>query len=89
MTRTVVWKPSAQQDLAALWLASSNRKGVTAATHQIERMLATNAENVGQISFDTVSTLVVLPLGVEFEIIEEDRLVWVLSVWDSSKSLTP
>ena len=48
---TVVWKPSAEQHLAAIWLAAADRKAVTAAAHKIERMLATDPENVGQVRY--------------------------------------
>jgi hypothetical protein len=86
---TVAWKPSAQQDLAALWLAAADRAAVTSAANRIDSMLAANPENYGIQRFDTVRALVVPPLAVEFEVIDQDRLVWVLSAWDSSKNPSP
>ena len=59
----VVWKPSAQQHLAAVWLAAADRASVTAAANEFDRLLATNPENLGQVRFDTVRTLLVPPLG--------------------------
>ena len=85
----VVWKPSAEQHLAAIWLAAPDRNAVTAAANQIDRMLAADPENVGQVRYDTVRTLVVPPLGVEFEVVAPDRRVWVLGVWDATKSAPP
>ena len=59
------------------------------AASRIDHMLATDPENAGQIRFDTVRTLVVPPLGVEFEVVDQDRLVWVLGAWDSTKACDP
>jgi hypothetical protein len=86
---TVVWKPSAQQHLAALWLAAEDRARVTAVANEIDRLLATNPEKLGQVRFDTVRTLLVPPLGVEFEVVDQDRLVWVLAAWASTKNMPP
>lgn len=82
MKFTVIWVSDAEQDLAALWLASTDRAALTAACHRIDQQLAVNPEQLGVVCFDTVRTLVEFPLTVDFEIIEEDRIVHVLSVWD-------
>ena len=84
MTYTVVWKPNAKSRLAAVWLASGDRKAVTAAAHRVDLLLKTDPDTRGTINFDTVRTLLVAPLGVEFEVIQDDMLVFVLSVWDAS-----
>jgi hypothetical protein len=42
-------------------------------------------EQQGDQRFDTVRTLIVGVLGVEFEVVVEDRLVRILSVWDAAK----
>lgn len=89
MIYTVVWKPSAKQDLAAIWMAASNRNAVTTASHRIDVLLETDPDTRGTVLYDTVRALVVPPLGVEFEVIEDDRTVWVLSVWDASVGPTP
>jgi plasmid stabilization system protein ParE len=86
---TVVWKPSAEQHLAAIWLAASDRAGVTAAANRIDRLLATDPEKLGHAHFDTVRIFRLPPLGVEFEVIEQDRLVWVLAAWDVTKFTPP
>ena len=86
---TVVWKPSAQQHLADIWLAASNRNAVTAAANKIDQLLAASPEMLGEERFDTVRGLEVFPLGVEFELLDQDRLVWVLGVWDTTKNPGP
>ena len=45
--RTVVWIPSAEKDLADIWLASSLRNKVTAAVDAIDLAHAQDAEAVG------------------------------------------
>jgi hypothetical protein len=83
MTYTVVWMPAAQQQLAALWLAARNQTAVTRASDRIDRLLVVDPETEGDVRFDSVYSLIVWPLGVEFEIQPDDRLVHVLSVWDA------
>ena len=78
----VVWRQTAEDELAAIWLASSNRNAVTVAAHAIDQVLAVDADVVGRPVFDTVREYVHLPLGVEFEFIIADARVWVLKVWD-------
>lgn len=82
MNYTVTWTPKAEQDLAAIWMAAKNRDAVTIASHTIDQLLAQTPATVGSPRFDTVRSLVVPPLGVDYEIVDADRLVYVLSVWD-------
>jgi hypothetical protein len=86
---TVVWKRSAEQQLAALWLLASNRNAVTRAAARIDLLLWADPDQQGTPIFDTIRQLIVPPLGVEFEVVEDDRIVWVLSVWTVSGGLTP
>jgi hypothetical protein len=86
MRYTVLWTPTAEQELAAIWTASADRSAVTAASKEIDRTLSVDPELKGEVSFDTVRTLVVDPLGVDFEVVEADRIVYVLAVWDITTS---
>lgn len=81
MNYLVVWTPSAEQQLAAVWLAAAHRANVTAASATIDQLLATDPEQQGVPNFDTVRTLVVDPIGVDFEVVDADRIVYVLTVW--------
>jgi len=81
---TVVWKRSAEQQLAALWLTASNRNALTRAAARIDLLLGADSDQQGTLIFDTVRQLMIPPLGVEFEVIQDDRIVWVLSVWGVS-----
>jgi hypothetical protein len=39
MKYTVVWVPSAEQELAALWIAAADRREVTQAANDIDQRL--------------------------------------------------
>lgn len=84
MRYTVVWTPAAQQDLAAVWLSESDRKAIASAAEMIDRLLARDPETIGEARFDTVRTVAIPPLGVDYEAIVDDRLVYVLSVWKAA-----
>jgi len=84
MRFTVVWTPAAEQDLAALWLDAQNQNTIASAADTIDRLLAREPESVGELRFDTVRTLAIPPLGVDYEVVDEDRMVYVLSVWNSA-----
>jgi hypothetical protein len=77
----VAWTPTAEQQLAALWLTSVDRAAVTSATATIDQVLSVDPEQHGTPNFDTVRTLVVEPIGVDFEVVDADRIVYVLTVW--------
>ena len=81
MIWTVVWKPTSRNELANLWMIAPDRNAVTQAAHAIDTLLRTDPETRGVVNFDTVRTLSVPPLAVDFEVVEDYRIVWVLSVW--------
>ena len=85
MKWTVIWMPVAQGELADVWMASSERMGVTHASNRIDHLLAGDPDAVGDVIFDTLRALIVSPLGVEYEIDADDCQVRILSVWDATK----
>jgi len=82
MRFTVIWTMAAEQDLAAIWLDAVDRDGVSSVANTIDQLLKQNPLAIGEVRFDTVRSLAVAPLGVDFEVLEQDRLVYVLSVWE-------
>jgi hypothetical protein len=84
MNFMVVWSPEAEQHLAAIWLAAIDRNAVTRASNAIDLALATSPNTVGVPVFDTVREYTRPPLGIEFEVIDADMRVFVLTVWDTS-----
>ncbi len=89
MKWTVLFTPRAERELTAVWLAAADRHAMTSAANKLDQRLAADPESIGQVRFDTVSIVEIIPLGLEFEIIPDDRLVMVLAVWDSTKSAPP
>ena len=81
MRYTVYWTPDAEQELAALWLASEDRESVTSAAQTIDQALATNPEVQGESREENVRIMFAPPLVVEFETIRADRHAYVLAVW--------
>jgi len=81
----LVWTEDAQQRLAAVWVASDNRNGVTRATDEIDNTLERFPANAGECLFDTVRELEEPPLSVEFEVMEEEKKVVVMNVWETTK----
>lgn len=84
MKFTVIWTPAAEQDLAAIWLDADDRNAIASATNTIDWLLARTPESLGAPRFDTVRTLAIPPLGIDYEVVEQDRIVYVLSIWLSA-----
>ncbi|HJZ92751.1 MAG TPA: type II toxin-antitoxin system RelE/ParE family toxin [Gemmataceae bacterium] len=82
MIFTVTWSEWAQQQLAAVWLASSNRDAVTQASHYIDLTLRVDPDTVGRRHLGNIRRFRHSPLGVLFEVNELDRIVTVLAVWE-------
>ncbi len=81
MTRyTVVWKYSAQIELARLWLAAADRQAMTSAANDIDTELGRDATTKGVFADASLRELSVPPLRVLFNISEPDRLVTVTNV---------
>jgi len=81
MRYTVVWVPSAEEDLAALWIESADRSAVASAANTIDTLLREDPHRQGESRFGAVRVLLVPPLGIDFKVLEEDRLVKVVAVW--------
>lgn len=81
MTYTVKYKKALDQ-LARIWNASADQAGVTAAAHWLEQAVGTRPRTFGE---SRKSPMVRVahhpPLGVEFEVIEDDKKVRILRVW--------
>ena len=80
MKFTVVWSPSAGDQLAEIWLDASNRQGVTAAQAAIDVELGEDAHSKGRELAEDLFVFSVAPLQVLFELLEPDRLVRVIGV---------
>jgi len=83
MTWTVIWQPRPLNDLASLWTdaASEERKNIALASNAIDHKLHVNPEDAGESRPLGRRILFHPPLGVFFEIREQDRMVVVTEVW--------
>jgi hypothetical protein len=84
MRYTVTWRASKQQKLARIWLASTDRRAVSAAADQIDLILAADPELVAQDFYgDCIMTIP--PLVVVYTISHDDRLVEVIEVYHQGR----
>jgi plasmid stabilization system protein ParE len=88
MIFTVLWTPTAEQELASIWLDAEDRNAVTSAAHTIDALLRADPHTRGESRHDAVRVLFVPPLGVDFDVVEADRIVYVLTVWSFGKRET-
>jgi hypothetical protein len=82
MIFTVTWKPSAEDELASIWLAATpeDRAWINDAVRLAEMILRHNPEGVGESRSRTERIFFVPPLAFTFEFREADRIVAVLAV---------
>lgn len=81
MRFTVVWTPSAEQELARLWLSAADRARVAAAADQIDASLAREPQLVGESRGGSTYIAIVAPLAVFYDIDEPNRLVRIWDLW--------
>lgn len=82
MNHAVDWTEDALDELAAVWTAAADRGAVTAASHRLDQDLARDPYAVGFPRNSSVNrTATGYPLGIDYEIIEDDKKVRVLRVW--------
>lgn len=68
MNFTVRWTRAARDQLAAIWVASADRAGVTSAAHRIDVLLAADPEGVGEERPPTRRILFESPLVVLYRV---------------------
>ncbi|HEX4588899.1 MAG TPA: hypothetical protein VH120_03160, partial [Gemmataceae bacterium] len=81
MKYEVVWRPIAEGRLADLWTAGSDRREVTTAANTIDSTLSRTPRESSESRPGGTRILIEQPLAVLFEIVEDDRRVYVLDVW--------
>lgn len=81
MNYTVAWSRDAIDQVTLVWLAAANRNAVTQAAHRLELALA-DQPFIGTRRNSSVNrTATDYPLGIDFEIIEDDKKVRIIRVW--------
>jgi len=77
----VLWKKSAEDDLASIWLAADDRDLITRTAGAIDEHLEQNAPSAGESRPDGKRILLMAPLGVKFQVYPQERIVRVADVW--------
>lgn len=80
MRYTVVWKQTALDELAEIWLAASDRERISAAASSVDQLLGDDPEVKGD-EFYGDFLLETPPLYITFSVNKQDRLVRVIQVW--------
>lgn len=80
MNYTVVWLPVAEQQLADIWLASSQRQAVSAAVREIDDELGRHPLEIGESREEANRVLITRPLVTTYQVGIEDRIVRVANV---------
>ena len=82
MKYTVVFTELADDELAAAWLKSTDRKTVTNTANQLEFLLSNDPLNAGESRDSSLNRIIWGdPIGMTFEVIPDDYKVIVHSVW--------
>lgn len=78
MNYQVILTARAEAELVELWLSAHDRAKSSWAADAIDRQLKRDPNRAGNLLFDTVRRLRMPPLAVDFEVIDDDRIVNVL-----------
>jgi hypothetical protein len=82
MRYEVRWDARAEAELAAVWLAAADRLAVTRAATWFDDQLARSPLQLGESRASSVHRLAFYsPLGIEFEVIQDDKRVVVRAVF--------
>ena len=79
MRFTVVWNPTALDELGAIWLRAANRDAVSRDAVTIDQYLAVDPQIKGK-NLEPDRLLLLNTMAVKFNVSEDDRLVRVLQV---------
>jgi hypothetical protein len=81
MRFTVLWTRDAENDLAALWLDAADRSVIASAVATIDGLLKVEPLACGESREGPLRIMFVPPLGIDFEVLDDDRIVYVHAVW--------
>ena len=81
MKYTVMWARSAEDHLAELWSNAEDRESIRRASDELDALLAKHPHMLGESRSANTRIAFVPPVGLEYEISDEDRTVLVLAVW--------
>jgi hypothetical protein len=83
VTYEIIWTEEAESRLAEVWMAASDRNAVTNSAYELEVALEMLPLSAGEPVYDSVRQFGDAILSMEFEVVEQDRCVYVMSVWST------
>ena len=81
MSFRVFWSPHAETRLEEILAGAPDGTMLVAAARELDRHLAADPNEFGESRYDTVRIGFMLPLGVQFETLNDVRTVIVYDVW--------
>ncbi len=81
MSWTVVWLGPAQNLLADIWMNAPNQQAVTDASNLIDAILRRDPYACSESRDGNSRVMIERPLGVGYDVSDDDRMVTVWSVW--------
>jgi hypothetical protein len=81
MTYTVIWIPSALDELAQLWNSASDRQEVTDTADVVDSILRHDPFSHSESREENLRIMFVPPLAVLFDVSDADCMVAVRAVW--------
>ncbi len=81
MKWTVLYRPSAQDHLANIWLTAPDQQAVADAADEIDRILAANPLDAGESRGGNSRIIIERPLTVLYDVYTDDSLVEVFAVF--------
>ncbi|MBN9120544.1 MAG: hypothetical protein J0I06_15565 [Planctomycetes bacterium] len=82
MSYRVEWTAEAENDLAGIWNVAADRAAVTSASDWLDQHLARDPLHFGEEWTSPTHRIAARdPIGVEYEVIEDDELVLVHGVF--------
>ena len=81
MMYRVFWSPHAEQRLEHILQNALDSGAIATAARQIDQHLIAAPMTFGESRYDTVRVGFALPLGVQFEVLDDVRTVIVYDVW--------
>jgi len=81
VTYRVFWAPFAEQRLETIVRSHADHSPIVTAARLLNAQLARDPIDVGESRFDAVRIGFELPLGIQYEVLEDVRTVIVYDVW--------
>lgn len=87
MKWTVIYKPSAHNELADIWLNAADRQAIADAADEIDGLLQNSPIEASESRSGVTRIIIRRPLTVLFDLNEDDALITVLAMnrWRRTK----